>query len=201
MNLPYYKSKDNNLYTNYMNNYIDSNENKLYIQNIKEISAKKKNSVSNLNKNKLSFNNYKSNNKSEYLIYKSVLGGFNNQLSISNSSKNNDVHIYDTYNNIKDKSINNIITKNNFNNIYMINNNSNKKILSQSTNKYDNNNYQNTNNSFKYSILNSKNENISKKNDQFYSSSDSFYKNYYDSKNTSYNKIGNNYQVKMIVKI
>ena len=95
MNLPYYKSKDNNLYTNYMNNYIDSNENKLYIQNIKEISAKKKNSVSNLNKNKLSFNNYKSNNKSEYLIYKSVLGGFNNQLSISNSSKNNDAHIYD----------------------------------------------------------------------------------------------------------
>ena len=198
MELPYHKSKDKNLYSNYMNNYVDSNENKLYIQNRKEPNTNKvkKNSISiNNNNYKLSFNSNKNNKNLDYLVYQSVLGNINNNLSASNSSKNNEIIIYDTYSGKKDKNIINIDTKNN--NIYFSSSNPNKKGLSQSINKYDNN-FPNGNSHFKYPILNNKiiNKNLLKKNGQFYSSSDSFFKNYFfESRTTSLNKSNNDYQM------
>ena len=215
MNYPtYYNSREKNLYSNYIDNYIDANSHKKYIKyQSNEVNVLKPNIIQNnnnisndnINKNNLSFNNknnFKHNNKkTDYLIYKSVLRDVDNNTSnISNNNilKNKDEYLYQSYNNKKDKYIYNIKIKNNRNdyNNY-IPNNTNQKLLSQSINKYDSNKV-NMSNINKYNALNkSLNKNKNTKKLEFYSSTDSFYnKNYYNKiknkKNTKENI--NNYK-------
>ena len=216
MNYPaYYNSREKNLYSNYIDNYIDANSHKKYIKyQSNEVNVLKPNIIQNnnnisndnINKNNLSFNNknnFKHNNKkTDYLIYKSVLRDVDNNTSnISNNNilKNKDEYLYQSYNNKKDKYIYNIKIKNNRNdyNNY-IPNNTNQKLLSQSINKYDSNKV-NMSNINKYNALNNKslNKNKNTKKLEFYSSTDSFYnKNYYNKiknkKNTKENI--NNYK-------
>ena len=216
MNYPtYYNSREKNLYSNYIDNYIDANNHKKYIKyQSNEVNVPKPNIIQNnnnisndnINKNNLSFNNknnFKHNNKkTDYLIYKSVLRDVDNNTSnISNNNilKNKDEYLYQSYNNKKDKYIYNIKIKNNRNdyNNY-IPNNTNQKLLSQSINKYDSNKV-NMSNINKYNALNNKslNKNKNTKKLEFYSSTDSFYnKNYYNKiknkKNTKENI--NNYK-------
>ena len=215
MNYPtYYNSREKNLYSNYIDNYIDANNHKKYIKyQSNEVNVLKPNIIQNnnnisndnINKNNLSFNNknnFKHNNKkTDYLIYKSVLRDVDNNTSnISNNNilKNKDEYLYQSYNNKKDKYIYNIKIKNNRNdyNNYMPNN-TNQKLLSQSINKYDSNKV-NMSNINKYNALNkSLNKNKNTKKLEFYSSTDSFYnKNYYNKiknkKNTKENI--NNYK-------
>ena len=215
MNYPtYYNSREKNLYSNYIDNYIDANNHKKYIKyQSNEVNVPKPNIIQNnnnisndnINKNNLSFNNknnFKHNNKkTDYLIYKSVLRDVDNNTSnISNNNilKNKDEYLYQSYNNKKDKYIYNIKIKNNRNdyNNY-IPNNTNQKLLSQSINKYDSNKV-NMSNINKYNALNkSLNKNKNTKKLEFYSSTDSFYnKNYYNKiknkKNTKENI--NNYK-------
>ena len=216
MNYPtYYNSREKNLYSNYIDNYIDANNHKKYIKyQSNEVNVPKPNIIQNnnnisndnINKNNLSFNNknnFKHNNKkTDYLIYKSVLRDVDNNTSnISNNNilKNKDEYLYQSYNNKKDKYIYNIKIKNNRNdyNNYMPNN-TNQKLLSQSINKYDSNKV-NMSNINKYNALNNKslNKNKNTKKLEFYSSTDSFYnKNYYNKiknkKNTKENI--NNYK-------
>ena len=215
MNYPtYYNSREKNLYSNYIDNYIDANNHKKYIKyQSNEVNVPKPNIIQNnnnisndnINKNNLSYNNknnFKHNNKkTDYLIYKSVLRDVDNNTSnISNNNilKNKDEYLYQSYNNKKDKYIYNIKIKNNRNdyNNY-IPNNTNQKLLSQSINKYDSNKV-NMSNINKYNALNkSLNKNKNTKKLEFYSSTDSFYnKNYYNKiknkKNTKENI--NNYK-------
>ena len=215
MNYPtYYNSREKNLYSNYIDNYIDANNHKKYIKyQSNEVNVPKPNIIQNnnnisndnINKNNLSYNNknnFKHNNKkTDYLIYKSVLRDVDNNTSnISNNNilKNKDEYLYQSYNNKKDKYIYNIKIKNNRNdyNNYMPNN-TNQKLLSQSINKYDSNKV-NMSNINKYNALNkSLNKNKNTKKLEFYSSTDSFYnKNYYNKiknkKNTKENI--NNYK-------
>ena len=179
----YYNSKDNNLYSNYINNYVDSinpkqNRNKIEDKNTKYNSNIYINKGF-INKNKISYTK-KNKKKMDNLIYKSVLGEVeNNSFKVNNSSKNKDLYLYQTYNDKTNKYSNNINIKNNINdNNNYLSNKSNHKLLSQSINKYNNINDNKISIKNKYNIISVKSLN---KNSfrQLYSSPDSLYNNYY----------------------
>ena len=190
MNFPIYSnSRDKNLYSDYMNNYVESNSKQKYLKNENSrfsSNITQKNAKSIINNNKLSYNNIK-NRKGDNLVYRSVLADLENtsfNKNNNNTSKNKDEFLYQTYNNNKKSNyINNIILKNNINELKnYLSNDTNKKILSRSINKHDINNSYNIsikNQNNKLSNKGSNNNLLSKKVD-FFSSKNSFYKNYYD---------------------
>ena len=196
-------SKDNsNLYSDYVNNFLDTNNSK---QNINQIKEDKEilysnqlqiNSQNIMNKKKFSFNNIynNNNNKKSNNFYKSFLDPQeNNSFIIANNnkfSKNKEEYIYQTYNNNKNnKYLNSINIKKSFNdNNKFKHKNMNKQLLSQSLNKYDNdiddindiNDIHDINDfNIKSKFNNLKNKSINK-NQLTKLSTDSFYKNYYD---------------------
>ena len=211
----YYNSNDNNLYSDYMSNCIDSNSMKGNIRHQKnnssiyKLSIMLNNNKNNLNKNQMPYNNSKNNTnlqnntKKDYLVYKSHLKEIKNNtsnISNNNNALKNDEYLYKTFNNTNDNYLNNLIIKknrNDINNYNYIPNNNNQKLLSQSINKYDSSKNNNTN-IIKYSISNNKSLKKSNTN-KYYSSTDSFYKSNNNlsnkQKNKKYTQDKNNYNI------
>ena len=102
MNFPLYSnSRDKNLYSDYMNNYVESNFTQQYVKNDysrfhSNMTQKNKKSI--INNNKLSYNNIK-NTKGDNMIYRSILANLeNNSFKLNNNtSKNKNELLYQTY--------------------------------------------------------------------------------------------------------